>query len=71
MHELKVLVKQFGGRVSIKILLDGTPFEEGHHFIDTAHAEGLVADIFNELTGNRYSEPTKLRALQENGLCKK
>jgi hypothetical protein len=70
-HELKVLVKQIGMRVSIKILLDGAPFEENHHFVDTAHAEGLIADIFNELTGNRHSEPTPLRISKENGLCKK
>lgn len=58
-HNLKILIEQSGTHVDVKIIFDGVPFKEHHNFCDKEHADGLIMDIFNELTGNRYNTPSK------------
>jgi len=59
MIKLTVEYIRNGNKVAVHIVVDNTAFtDETYNFIDTEHAEGMLADEFHNATGNRYKPPT-------------
>lgn len=47
-------------QINIKINLNNHIIEIDHSFCDYKYVESFIADIFNEITGNSYRDPSKL-----------
>lgn len=57
--ELTAKVRRVGSRITIEVTRNGTTFSDYANFeSDTKAARGCFADIFHQLTMDRYRPPT-------------
>ena len=64
---IEIAVLQIDTQIEMKLRLDGrTVFSDNFNYLDAEHAEGHMADLFNLLTGDRYSKPRRFPKLETN-----
>jgi hypothetical protein len=67
MRDLKVHITQQSCELNIAILLDDKEvYIDSLNFCDVSFAEGKFADLFHQLTHNRYKEPTEAIPVVKN-----
>ena len=58
MKEMLIKITRDNYVVNVTISADGYIFRESNNFCSPDYSEGMMSDIFHELTGNRYKNPT-------------